>query len=165
MEIIVLPYMVISFSIAWAVFSPFADVDGLHEWSFSKIETIDLLAIFLPACCLLAVFKLTVPSGTLSMPILGLIALFIVLFALSGLVVGLFLLAKMRRTSSFKRMAVIGIIVPLGSLLTIAWIGLPLVAFAGSVIFAIPATVAVVPLTWGLRVLSRWVCDTAESQK
>ena len=163
MEIIVIPYMVISFSIAWAIFSPFAEVDGLNEWTFARLETSDLLAIFLPVCFLLATLKLATPTDTLSALTLGTIAIVIVLFSAAGLVSGLYLLAKMRKTSSAKRMAIIGIIMPLGSLLTIMWVALPLMALAGSILFAIPAAVAVVPLTWSLRILSKWVCDSAVS--
>ena len=54
MEIIVLPYMAISFAIAFAIFSPLNQIDDLHDWSFARIETGDLFAVFLPISGFLA---------------------------------------------------------------------------------------------------------------
>lgn len=159
MEIILLPYMAISFSIAWAIFSPFAKIDDLQEWTFARIETSDLFAIFLPLSFLWAVVKWTTPDDVLSVPVLAFFGTAIFLLTFFGLVAGLFLLAKMYRTPPVKRMAVIGIIMPLGSLLTIAWIALPMLAYAGSILYAIPAILSVVPATLALRGLSGWVCE------
>lgn len=159
MEIILLPYMAISFSIAWAIFSPFAKIDDLQEWTFARIETSDLFAIFLPLSFLWAVVKWTTPEDLLSVPVLALSATGIFLLTFFGFVAGLFLLAKMNQTPPAKRMAVIGIIMPLGSLLTIAWFAVPMLASAGSILYAIPAILSVVPATLAFRGLSVWVCE------
>ena len=158
MEIIVLPYIAVSFVIGWAVFSPFLKFDDLSRLSLGRITTSDLLAICLPLSVLLTVARWTIPKDAISVWVLLLIGLLILVFAFLGLVAGLFLIDKMGATTSFKRMATIGVIVPLGSLLTIAWIAFPLVALAYSVPYAIAATLAIGILTVLLRGLSEWVC-------
>lgn len=160
MEIIVFPYMAISFAIAWAIFSPFAQLDDLQKWSFARIETIDLLAVFLPMSLLWAAVRAMTPDEYLSLPLLVVLASAILSLTLFGFLAGLFIIAKMQPPPAIKRMALIGIILPLGSLLTVAWIGLPLLAFAGSFLYAIPAIISVVPVTLGLRGLSGWVCQS-----
>ncbi len=160
MEIIVLPYMAISFSIGWAIFSPFAEIDDLHQWTFARIETSDLFATFLPFCLLWTIVTWATPASNFPVVALVSIAVTIFSFTLFGFVVGLFLLAKIDRATPAKRMALIGVIVPLGSLLTIAWIALPLWASASSVLYAIPALVAVIPITLAFRGLSGWASQT-----
>jgi len=166
MEIIVLPYIAVSFAIGWAVFSPFLKFDDLSRLSLDRITTSDLLAIFLPLSVLLTVARWTLPEDAVSVWVLLLIGVLILGFAFLALVAGLFLLDKMGATNSFKRMAIIGVIVPMGSLLSIAWIAFPFVALAYSVPYAIAATVSVVIVTLLLRGLSEWVChcDSASAQ-
>lgn len=165
MEIIVLPYLAISFLIAWAVFSPFALIDDLHEWKFARIETSDLFAIFLPFSFLLGI--VTWVTSVDAIPVLGWISIAaaIFLFTLSCLVAGLFLLEKLNRAPSIKRIALIGVVIPMGSLLTLTWFVIPFAAFASSILFAIPAAAAIVPVTFALRVLSIWVCRSSEITK
>lgn len=150
--------MAISFAIAWVIFSPFAEIDDLQEWTFARIETSDLLAIFIPFSSLLAFFTWLVPADKLSAVALTSITIAIGLYTLASLLVGLFLLAKLERKSSFQRVAIIGIIIPLGSLLALAWFAVPLMAMTNSVVYAIPATLGVIPTTLVLRQLSGWVC-------
>jgi len=161
MEIIILPYMAISFSIAWAIFSPLAEIEGLHQWTFARIETGDLLAIFVPLSSLLAFANWATSAFEIPMLGLTLIVASIGVFTLAGLFAGLFLLAKMSYRPVVKRMAMIGVVIPLGSLLTLAWFALPIIAIAESVLYAIPATIAVVPITMMLRSLCEWVCRDA----
>jgi len=157
MEIIVLPYMGISFLIAWSIFSPFAQIEDLREWTFAKIETGDLLAIFLPFSFLMALMKWAVPVGSIPVWAWSAITVTVLLISVSGLIAGLFILAKTGQKSSFKRMAIIGVIFPLGSMLVLAWIALPVCAFANSIFYAVPATLMVVPITLAMRWLSGWV--------
>jgi hypothetical protein len=160
MEIIILPYMAISFSIGWAIFSPFAEIEDLQQWTFARIETSDLFATFLPFCLLWPVVTWATPTAYFPVVVLMSIAVTIFMVTLFGFVVGLFLLAKIDHATPVKRMAIIGIIIPLGSLLTLAWIAFPLWAFAGSSIYAIPAVLAVIPITLVFRGLSDWACRT-----
>ena len=150
--------MATSFFIAWVIFSPFAVIEDLHDWSIAKMETSDLFAIFLPCSVLLALLKWVSPADNLSTLTWALIASTILVISVHGLATGLFLLAKMNRKPPIKRMAIIGVIVPFGSLLTLAWILIPVFAFANSMFYAIPATTAIAPITLSLRWLSSWVC-------
>lgn len=161
MELIVLPYMAISLLIGWTVFAPFAEIEELDEWTFAKIEISDILAIFLPICAILALSTWLFQATSTSFITMTLIAVTILLFILFAFVTGLFLLAKMDKPPASKRMATIGIIIPLGTVLSLAWIIFPMLAFAGAGFFALPATLALIPITLMLRVMSAWVCKRA----
>ena len=100
----------------------------------------------------------TPEEATVSTLAWSLTAAAILLLSLFGLVLGLFMLAKMKPTAPLKRMALIGVVIPLGSLLTFGWIAFPLFAFASSIVYAFPATLLVIPITWALRGLNYWVC-------
>lgn len=158
MEIIILPYMAISFIIGWAIFSPFADLEGLDTWTFARIETSDLMGVFVPVSLMFACATWTLE--TVNVPVVGwsIVASAIFLFAFLGFGAGLYLLAKMKQTAPLKRMALIGIVIPLGSLLTVSWFAIPVVAMASSIVYSIPAAIALVPITCALRWLSHWVC-------
>ena len=150
--------------IGWAIFAPFAEVENLDEWSFAKIETSDLLATFLPISFLLATTTWLLQTDMIPPIIVAAIATSIFLFTLIAFFAGLFLLAKMNRPPSIKRMAIIGLIIPLGSFLTFAWVAVPLMAFAGSGFYSIPVTLTIIPITFGLRAMSGWVCRNEKSQ-
>ena len=154
--------MAISFFIGWAIFSPFAFIEDLQQWSFARIEITDLLALFLPFSLVLALVNFTVPKDTFTVPVIALVLGAVTVLALFGLVVGLFLLAKMNRTTPAKRMTMIGVVIPLGFVLTIAWSALPLYGFGHSILHAIPATLGIPVGTLILRGLSVWVCESAE---
>ena len=160
MEIIVLPYIAVSFVIGWAVFSPFSRFDDLGRLSLDRITTADLLAAFLPMCVLMAVARQTISADQTPTWLLILVGTFILGFTFSGLVVGLFLLDKIDNKTSLKRIATIGVIIPMGSLLTVAWIAFPFVGYAYSIVHAIPATLAIFIMTLLLRGLSEWVCHS-----
>jgi len=163
MEIIILPYMAISFMIGWAIFSPFADLEGLDTWTFARIETSDLMGVFVPVSLLFAGANGALQSA--NVPVLGwaIIASAIFLYAFLGFGVGLYLLAKMKPTAPLKRMAMIGVVIPLGSLLTVSWFVIPVFAMASSIAYSIPAAVAIVPITLILRWISNWVCTSNPS--
>lgn len=158
MEIIVLPYIAVSFAIGWAIFSPFSRFEDLGRLTLDRLATSDLLAMFLPISLQLTVAKWTLTLETLSVWTLVAAAVTMLMFTTCGLVVGLFLLDKMSRTTSLKRIAVIGVIIPLGAMLTIAWIAFPFIGYAYSISYTIPATLSVVLATLLLRWLSVWVC-------
>jgi hypothetical protein len=85
--------------------------------------------------------------------------------AIFGFATSLFLLAKMHQTPPVKRMAMIGIVVPFGALLTLAWIVFPAVASVYSIVYSMPAAMAVIPVTFGLRWLSSWICQNTISAR
>ncbi|MEM7455247.1 MAG: hypothetical protein AAF456_12930 [Planctomycetota bacterium] len=163
-EIILLPYLAISSLIGWAIFSPFGKIEGIDQWSFARVETGDLLAIFLPIGALLGLTNWSMAGNELPKLVLGLILATIFLFALFTFAVGLFLIAKLGKPPSAKRMATIGLIVPLGTLLTIAWFAIPMLSYAESSLYSAPATLAIFPVTFCLRALSTWVCQRPESR-
>ncbi len=161
MEIIILPYMAISFIIGWAIFSPFADLEGLDTWTFARIEMSDLFGVFVPVSLLFACATWTLETANVAVVGWSIVATGIFLFSFFGFFAGLYLLAKMNQTAPLKRMALIGIVIPLGSLLTVTWFAIPIVAMGSSFVYAIPAAVAVVPITLALRWLSSWVCSSS----
>ena len=152
--------MAISFIIGWAIFSPFAVIEDLKVWSFSKIQTSDLFAIFLPTGFLLALANWITPLAKLPVIALSAIAVTILLFSASALFTGLFLLAKMEKKPPLKRITLIGAVIPLGALLSLIWIMFPVYAFASSIFYAMAATLAVAPITMALRLLSSWLCKS-----
>ena len=161
MEIIILPYMAISFMIGWAIFSPFADLEGLDAWTFARIEISDLFGVFVPISLFFACANGALKTA--NVPVIGwsIVASAIFLFTFLGFGAGLYLLAKLKQTASLKRMALIGIVIPLGSLLTVFWFAIPVCAMASSFVYSIPAAVAIVPITFALRWLSNWVCSSS----
>ena len=163
MEIIILPYMAISFIIGWAIFSPFADLEGLDTWTFAQIEMSDLFGVFLPVSLLFAAATWSLKTANVAVIGWSIVASAIFLFAFFGFIVGLYLLAKMKPTAPLKRMTLIGVVIPLGSSLTVLWFVIPVLATAGSIVYIIPGAVAVVPITLALRWLSSWVCRSSLS--
>lgn len=158
MEIIILPYMAISFIIGWAIFSPLADLEGLDTWTFARIEMSDLLGVFVPVSLLFACATWDLRATNVAVFGWSIVATAIILFAFLGFAAGLYVLAKMKPTAPLKRMALIGIVIPMGSLLTVSWFAIPIFAMASSFVYSIPAAVAVIPITLALRWISNWVC-------
>ncbi len=159
MEIIVLPFMTISFVIAWAVFAPFTSIDGMDSWTFAKIRTADLLAIFLPICVQLALANWLVALREISRLELSVVIGTIAVFSLTTFLCGLFVIEKMQNLSAVKRMTIIGLIVPLGTFLCFAWVVVPLLAFTSYAIYSIPLAILFVPLVFALRRLANWACS------
>ena len=116
------------------------------------------MAIFLPISLLLSLATWALPPDTVPALIVVLVVIAICLFAGAALMGGLFLLAKLNPLTSLKRMVMVGIIIPLGSSLTLAWIAVPVWAYASSIVYLIPATLMIIPVTLALRGLSVWVC-------
>jgi hypothetical protein len=158
LEIVVLPYMAVSFAIGWAIFSPMFRLENLDTFSFAKLETIDLIACFVPLCTLLSLTTNAVPYRAGTAYLLVLAFSLCVAFSTGSLVVSLFLLEKMEHRPSLKRMAIGAIVVPLGTLLTIAWVGIPIWAFSYSTLYSMPATLGVAIATFTIRQLCSWAC-------
>jgi len=78
--------------------------------------------------------------------------------AFSGLMLSLFLWDKMETQNSAKRMTLVGIVIPVGFTLTMAWVALPLYALGQSLLLAIPAMPSIAIITLVLRGLSLWIC-------
>ena len=161
MEIIILPYMAISFLIGGVIFSPFTAIDDLDDWTFAKIKTVDIFALFIPMCLLLALTTWGFQLESLPKAIVVCIVATIVVFVLLAFFAGLFVLAKLQNPAPLRRLVLIGLIMPLGAFLTLAWIAVPLLAYAGSIYYSLPATLSFIPLTLGLRALSAWVCQAS----
>lgn len=161
MEIIVLPFLAFSFLIAWAVFSPFSALDELDDWTFDEIQTCDMIAAFLPLSAGLATLTSTL-NPTKHPAIFCTLLAAVVLFSSFTLFAGLFVLAKMTSTSSAKRMAIIGLIMPAGSFLCLAWIVVPVLAFTAYAWYAIPFTLIFVPIVFVIRKLSFWACNPGQ---
>ena len=160
-EIIILPYMAVSFAIGWAVFSPFSSLEDLDSLTFEKLTTVDILASFLPLCVTLSISLAAIPKDALTALLLTLIAAAIFGFTIMGLAIGLFLLSKLQNTTSLKRIAVNGIVIPFGSLLAIAWFVIPIWASSYSIFMSMPAMLAIPVCVLGLRAISDWTCDRA----
>lgn len=158
-EIVLLPYMAISLAIGWAVFSPFSSIDDFDSISFSKIELVDLLACFLPVTILLSLTLSLLPDESQTPIVLSLVTLFIFVYVVLALGLGLFLLDKMPDATPFQRLILNGIVLPIGSLLTIAWVAIPIFARSYSIFGAILGVFVVVALTLVLRFLSSWSCS------
>lgn len=158
-EIIILPYMAVSFAIGWAVFSPFSSLDDLDSLTFEKLTTIDILASFLPLCVMLSISLAAIPKEAVTTLLLVLIVAAIFGFTIAGLAIGLFLLSKLENTTSLKRIAINGVVIPFGSQLAIAWFVIPIWASSYSIFMSMPAMLAIPICVLGLRAISDWTCN------
>ena len=79
-------------------------------------------------------------------------------YAIMSLLTGLFLIDKMQPLPSWKRVAIIGVIVPLGAFLTFAWGIIPLIAYKHSMGMLVAVMFALIPTAAALHFLSQWVC-------
>ena len=157
-EIFVVPYMVISGVIGFAVFEPFFRFDNFETLSLSKLTIGDLLAIIFPIGVLFAIARWTIPEDVGSISIQLMVVAVVLLFAMIALVAGLFLIPDDRPLDLPKRMAIVGVVTPFGILLTLGWIGL--LAWAGvySTVYLVPCVLAIAVATSVLRVLAMWSC-------
>jgi len=158
-EIIILPYMAVSFAIGWAVFSPFSSLEDLDSLTFEKLTTIDILASFLPLCVMLSLALAANPKEASSTLLLVLLGVAILGFTIGGLAIGLFLLSKLQNVTSLKRIAINGVVIPFGSLLAIAWFVIPIWASSYSIFLSMPAMLALPVCVLALRAISDWACD------
>lgn len=159
LEIVILPYMAVSFAIGWAIFSPFSTLEELDSLSFARLETVDLISCFIPLSFLLAIATWAIPFSEATTVLLPVVVGVAIVFTIFSLAASLYLLSKIELKSSLRRMAVGGVVVPFGLLMAIAWIAVPLWAFSYSILYSMPATLAVAIATVVIRRLSVWVCE------
>ena len=158
-EIVIPFYMAITVLIGWAIYSPFVGAGSSQEQSFAKIQLSDLFAVFLPTGVVLALATSAVPNEKMTFIGTMIVIAGTSFLALAGLLVGLFLLARMSKITVVKRMTMIGILIPASLPLILAWGLLPIYAFAVSIHLMIPATLAIAISTYFLRLISVWICN------
>lgn len=99
------------------------------------------------------------PVSALSLPTQAIVVAIALLFAITALTVGLYLMPSTFPLTFLKRIVVVGVIAPFGMLLTIGWIGLLIWASTYSIVYLGPSLIAIVAATSGLCLLSFWVCQ------
>ena len=159
LEIFALPYFAVSGLIGWIIFAPFFRIEESESLSRANVTISDLLAISLPVSVLFASTRWIVPADVQSPVIQAIVVVGALLFALTALTVGLFLVPKKFQVTFMKRMATVGIIAPLGILLVVGWIGFLIWACTYSMLYLPPSMIALAAATAGLRVLGLWVCQ------
>jgi len=159
LEIFAIPYFALTAVIIWAVFEPFFRAAHSESLSLTNITITDLLAISLPVGVLCLAAKWLIPASILTLSVQVIVSLVAFLFAAFALTAGLFLLPKHFQVTFLKRMAVVAIIAPAGIFLTIGWAGLLIWACTYSIVFSVPSSLAIVAVTFGLRILGLWVCQ------
>ena len=162
-EIVIPFYMLITALLMWVVFSPFAEIENLDQWSIAKVEISDLLACFLPFAISLAIFdqlsaNFAVARG-FKIYLMGAIAL----STLASLLAGLFIRSKIERMSPLKRMAMIGFVFPFGLPYSIVWSAPPILAVTSSTQHFLLTLAGTVLFGIILRALSIWICHGVES--
>ena len=159
LEVFAVPYLGVSAFIGWAVFAPFFRVtDDIESTSLARIATTDLLAITLPFGVLFAIAKWAMPERMESPTFQSIVLAASGIFVGIGLLGGLWVLPKSFPVNFLKRLAVIGIISPLGLTLTVGWIGLLMWAASHSMAWLVPSSAAIFIAVAALRTLSLWVC-------
>ncbi len=158
LEIFAVPYFAISGVIGWVIFEPFFRRGESESFTLVNITTTDLLAVTIPISLIFLCAGWILPENIMSLPIQLVVIATAMLFAVLALILGLFLLPDNASISFFKRMAVVGIITPIGILLTLGWIGLLIWAGAHSMLYLAPSSIAIAAMCSGLRILGRWVC-------
>lgn len=161
LEVFAIPYFAVSALIGWAIFAPFfkhADVDGLTR---SRLLTVDLMAVFVPVGGLFAFVQWVMPTYGRQMAVQAVVIFGALALAAMSLMTGLFLVPNHRPISFAHRMIVVGIVAPAGLLLTFAWVAMLAWASTYSVMYLVPATIAIASATAGLRLVGLWVCREA----
>ena len=160
LEIFALPYFAITGVVGWAVFEPFFRADDTElSFSFAKIAITDLLAVCLPVGVLLTAARWMVPGTILSLPVQMIVLAIALLFAAIALIAGLFLVRRMIEITFLKRLAVVGVVAPFGILLTMGWVAFLVWSCTFSMSYIFPSSLAIAAATYGLRILSLWVCQ------
>lgn len=158
LEVFALPYLAVTGMIVWAVFEPFFRVNDLDSLSCAKVTISDLLAAPLPVSFVFLTVGWIVPPQSLSSSVQALVLVSGLALAATSLLVGLFLVPKTFRVTFPKRIAIVGVIAPFGTLLTIGWIGIAGWACFHSIAYLAPAMFIIGSATLGLRRLAMWVC-------
>ncbi|MEC8557284.1 MAG: hypothetical protein VXZ82_19965 [Planctomycetota bacterium] len=120
----------------------------------------DLLTLPLTMGVFFSFVGLLIPLKTQTLFLQSTVLVIGLLFSVSTLALGLLLLPKNIELSTLKRITVVGLIAPLGGLLTFAWVGLVVLVSTYSVMYLVPAMIVIAALTFSLRTLTLWVCRT-----
>lgn len=157
LEIFGIPYLGVTGVIGWLIFAPFFQS---HEAPLSfptRVTISDLLTLPLTMGVFFSFAGWLVPLRTQSLLLQSSVMVIGLLFSVATLTLGLFLLPENNGTS-LKRITVVGLIAPLGGLLTFAWVGFVVWVSTYSVMYLVPAMIVIAALTFGLRTLTLWVC-------
>lgn len=161
LEVFALPYLAVTGVIAWAIFEPFFRVNDADSLSCASVTISDLLAAPLPVSFVLVTVGWIMPARSLSFWVQAIVLVSALALAATSLWVGLFLVPKSFQVTFLKRMAIVGVIAPFGTLLTIGWIGIAGWACFYSIAYLAPAMFLMAFATLGLRKLALWVCRVA----
>ncbi|MEM7560137.1 MAG: hypothetical protein AAF394_13545 [Planctomycetota bacterium] len=157
LEIFGIPYLGVTGVIGWLIFAPFFQ-DHETQLSFPTRVTIsDLFTLPLTMGVFFSFAGCLIPLRTQSLLLQSAVTTIGLLFSVAALGLGLLLLPE-NNESSLKRFAVVGLVAPLGGLLTFAWVGLVVWVSTYSVMYLVPAMIVIAALTFGLRTLTLWVC-------
>lgn len=164
LEVFALPYLAVTGGITWAIFEPFFRINDADSPSRAHVTISDLLAAPLPVSFVFLGAGWIMPAGSLAFSVQVIVLVSALALAATSLVVGLFLVPRTFQVTFLKRMAIVGVIAPFGTLLTIGWIGIAGWACFYSIAYLAPAMVGIALATFGLRVLSLWVCQIADAK-
>ncbi|MEM7474754.1 MAG: hypothetical protein AAF483_07165 [Planctomycetota bacterium] len=160
LEIFALPYLATTGLIGWLVFGPFFQLNETQPLSLSKVAISDLLAVSLPVGALFSFTRWLLPPESQSTWVQLIVFFSNLSFAAGSLITGLLLMPKKFQIPFLKRITVVGIIAPFGILTTAGWIVFLVWAGQYSVMLLAPAMLFIAALTFGLRLLTLWVCNT-----
>lgn len=158
LEIFGIPYLGVTGVIGWLIFAPFFQN---HEATLSfptRVTISDLFTLPLTMGVFFSFAGWLIPLETQTLILQSTVMAIGLLFSVATLTLGLLLLPKGLEISTLKRITVVGLIAPLGGLLTFAWVGLVVWVSTYSVMYLVPAMIVIGALTFGLRALALWVC-------
>lgn len=159
LEIFALPYFAVSGVIGWVIFEPFFRNDESESLARADLAITDLLAISLPISVLFASVTWMMPARIRSLEVQAVVITSGLLFAAVALTLGLILVPRTFHLTFLKRMAIVGVIAPLGILLTIGWVGFLIWSWSYSILYLAPSSMAIAAAIAGLRILGVWVCQ------
>ena len=158
LEIFAVPYLGVSAVIGWVVFEPFFRDGATEGPSAARVTITDLMAVTSTLGTSFAFIGWAMPEGIRSGSVQFAVIAVASLFATATFAMGLHLVPRASASSFLRRLTVVGVIAPFGASLTLGWIVLLMWAGWHSVLYLIPAAVAVAAMGGGLRALSIWVC-------
>ncbi len=160
LEIFGIPYLGVTGVIGWLIFAPFFTNHEATVAFPTRATISDLLTLPLTMGVFFSFVGLLIPLKTQTLFLQSTVLVIGLLFSVSTLALGLLLLPKNIELSTLKRITVVGLIAPLGGLLTFAWVGLVVLVSTYSVMYLVPAMIVIAALTFSLRTLTLWVCRT-----
>ena len=164
LEIFALPYILATGIIGWAIYEPFFRTHEFESPPLAQVAIADLLAVSLQIAVFFTCVKWLTPIDELSLWGWGIVLLSALVFAVTSLVAGLFLVPRAAQMTFLKRMVIIVVIAPFGITLTIGWVGILSWACFYSVMYLAPAMFIVAAAMFGLRKLTLWVCDSGPDE-